>query len=138
MASHWPNGQFPGSQASRSSPSPFRSGQNSRQHQGLRKLPSTSSPKTTSTFAPNFISAKNTTGSAQPGDESAYEPTTIDGADFSGKRWVWVKDPERAFIKGHVTEEDSEGNLTVLCDDHSVGIAPVPLVLRLGGGEERS
>jgi Myosin N-terminal SH3-like domain len=40
--------------------------------------------------------------------------------DFSGKRYVWVKDPDVAFVKGFVVEEHEEGMVTVQCDDGSV------------------
>lgn len=39
--------------------------------------------------------------------------------DFSGKRYVWVKDPQTGFVRGWVVE-DLEGNrLLVQCDDGS-------------------
>ena len=40
--------------------------------------------------------------------------------DFSGKRYVWLKDPEEAFVKGWVVEEKPGGNLLVQVDDGSV------------------
>lgn len=40
--------------------------------------------------------------------------------DFSGKRYVWLKDPEEAFVKGWVIEERTGGNLLVQTDDGSV------------------
>jgi myosin protein heavy chain len=43
--------------------------------------------------------------------------------DFSGKRYVWLKDAEKAFIRGEVLEERQDGNLLVQCDDGSVGEA---------------
>lgn len=42
-----------------------------------------------------------------------------ESSDFSGRRFVWVKDPEKAFIKGEVLD-DEDGMLTVRCDDGSV------------------
>jgi myosin heavy chain 9/10/11/14 len=43
--------------------------------------------------------------------------------DFSGKRYVWLKDPNIAFVKGWVVEELGDGKLRVQCDDGSVSSA---------------
>jgi hypothetical protein len=43
--------------------------------------------------------------------------------DFSGKRYVWLKDPNTAFVKGWVVEELGDGRLRVQCDDGSVSSA---------------
>lgn len=40
--------------------------------------------------------------------------------DFSGKRYVWLKDPEEAFVKGWVIEEKAGGGLLVQTDDGNV------------------
>lgn len=40
--------------------------------------------------------------------------------DFSGKRYVWLKDPQVAFVKGWVVEELGGNRLLVQCDDGSV------------------
>lgn len=40
--------------------------------------------------------------------------------DFSGKRYVWLKDSKTAFVKGWVVEELEGGKLLVQCDDDSV------------------
>ena len=40
--------------------------------------------------------------------------------DFSGKRYVWLKDPKQAFVKGWVVEELDESTLRVQCDDGNV------------------
>lgn len=40
--------------------------------------------------------------------------------DFSGKRYVWLKDPQSAFVKGWVVEEKDENRLLVQCDDGTV------------------
>lgn len=40
--------------------------------------------------------------------------------DFSGRRYVWIKDPTTAFVKGWVVEELEGGSLLVQCDDGSV------------------
>ena len=43
----------------------------------------------------------------------------LGGGDFSGKRYVWIKDPTVAFTKAEVIEDD-EGVLTVRCEDGMV------------------
>ena len=40
--------------------------------------------------------------------------------DFSGKRYVWLKDPQQAFVKGWVVEELGSNRILVQCDDGSV------------------
>jgi myosin protein heavy chain len=40
--------------------------------------------------------------------------------DFSGKKYVWLKDPHTAFVKGWVVEELGGNKLLVQCDDGSV------------------
>jgi myosin protein heavy chain len=81
------------------------------------------------TFSPSFIQSSSTRASAD----------TVDGIegenDFSGKRYVWVKDPKVAFVKGWIVEELGEGNILVQCDDGSVRLKdprPVPQRLRFG------
>ncbi|KAI5843390.1 P-loop containing nucleoside triphosphate hydrolase protein [Morchella snyderi] len=65
------------------------------------------------TFAPGFIKSaddrRNSTSSLAGGIAG-------ENSDFSGRRWVWVRDPERAFVKGEVVL-DEDGMLTVRCDD---------------------
>lgn len=39
--------------------------------------------------------------------------------DFSGKRYVWLGDPETAFIRGWVAADLENGNFMVHCDDGS-------------------
>ncbi|KAK6359881.1 hypothetical protein TWF696_001010 [Orbilia brochopaga] len=65
--------------------------------------------KTSTTFAPSFI---------KKADPTSPRVTShgLEGTDFSGKRWVWVKDPERAFVKGYV-ESEEDNVLVVICDD---------------------
>lgn len=41
--------------------------------------------------------------------------------DFSGKRYVWLKDQQSAFVKGWVVEEMDGNKLLVQCDDGTVG-----------------
>jgi hypothetical protein len=40
--------------------------------------------------------------------------------DFSGKRYVWLKDINTAFVKGWIVEELPDNRLVVQCDDGSV------------------
>lgn len=66
------------------------------------------------TFAPSFIKT-----------EEMRKPTDvvrgIEGEnDFSGKRYVWIKDPQVAFVKGWVVEELGGNRILVQCDDGSV------------------
>lgn len=74
-------------------------------HKLLRK-------SSTGTFTPKFIN-------------SVIEKDTVatdsarDLSEFSGKRWVWIKDDQLAFVKGWVTE-DSGSTLQVRCDNESV------------------
>ena len=39
--------------------------------------------------------------------------------DLSGKRYVWLRDPEKAFVKGEVIDDLPGGMLKILCDDGS-------------------
>ncbi|KAK5656341.1 hypothetical protein OQA88_4721 [Cercophora sp. LCS_1] len=73
---------------------------------------SATSATSTSTFAPSFIKT-----------EEMRKPTDIvrgiEGEnDFSGRKYVWLKDPQTAFVKGWVVEEQG-GRLLVQCDDGS-------------------
>lgn len=77
------------------------------------------------TFAPSFIKT-----------EEAQERTkAIDGIegenDFSGKRYVWLKDPSTAFIRGWIVEELGNGQILVQCDDGSVRSATSPFLALL-------
>lgn len=70
--------------------------------------------QSTSTFAPQFIKLEE---SQRPSEGHGG----IEGEnDFSGKRYVWLRDPNVAFIKGWVVEELGDGHLLVQCDDGSV------------------
>lgn len=40
--------------------------------------------------------------------------------DFSGKRYVWLKDPVTAFVKGWVVEDLANNQILVQCEDGSV------------------
>jgi myosin protein heavy chain len=37
--------------------------------------------------------------------------------DFSGKRYVWLRDSKTAFVRGFVVDEMDGGRLRVQCDD---------------------
>ena len=66
------------------------------------------------TFAPSFIRT----------DEMRRGPEIVKGIegenDFSGKRYVWLKDPQAAFVKGWVVEDLGSNQILVQCDDGSV------------------
>lgn len=68
----------------------------------------------TNTFAPSFIKA----------DESKRDSDAVNGIegenDFSGKRYVWLKDPQQAFVRGWIVEEIGGNRILVQCDDGSV------------------
>lgn len=67
-----------------------------------------------STFAPSFIKSEDMRRSSEP-------VNGIEGEnDFSGKRYVWLKDPQEAFVKGWIVEDLEEGRILVQCDDGSV------------------
>lgn len=66
------------------------------------------------TFAPKFIKAEGLDGTNE-------RVGGIEGEnDFSGKRYVWLRDPETAFVRGWVVEELSDNKLRVQCDNGSV------------------
>ncbi|KAF2264226.1 hypothetical protein CC78DRAFT_495657 [Lojkania enalia] len=61
------------------------------------------------TFAPQFIA---------DGAADIPEVRGIEGEnDFSGRRYVWLRDPKTAFVRGWVVEELEGGRLLVQCDD---------------------
>ena len=65
------------------------------------------------TFAPKFIESEE----AQKDTERVRG---IEGEnDFSGKRYVWLQDPQQAFVKGWVVEELDGDQLLVQCEDGS-------------------
>lgn len=72
--------------------------------------------QTSSTFAPKFIKT----------EELQQGPERIDGIegenDFSGKRYVWIKDAAVAFVKGWIIEELDDGQYLIQCEDGSVRI----------------
>lgn len=69
---------------------------------------------TSNTFAPSFITTEDMRRGPEP-------VKGIEGEnDFSGKRYVWLKDPVAAFVKGWILEELNNGQILVQCDDGSV------------------
>lgn len=90
---------------------PFPSRQNSTR---MRSNSHRSGTPATGTFAPTFIST----------DEMQNSEIVVRGIegenDFSGKRYVWLKDPATAFVRGWVVEELGGDNLLVQCEDGSV------------------
>lgn len=72
------------------------------------------------TFAPSFIKTEE----ARRGSDTVKG---IEGEnDFSGKRYVWLKDPQAAFVKGWVVEELADNKILVQCDDGTVTMSQCP------------
>ena len=68
---------------------------------------------TSSTFAPKFIKSDEIR-------KSEDRVSSIEGEnDFSGKRYVWVKDPEKAFVRGWIVEDLSDDHVVVQFEDGS-------------------
>ncbi|KAM0333491.1 hypothetical protein ACHAQA_002154 [Verticillium albo-atrum] len=65
------------------------------------------------TFAPSFIKTEEMQRGAGTDEVKGIEGEN----DFSGKRYVWLKDPQTAFVKGWVVEELGKNTLLVQCDD---------------------
>lgn len=83
--------------------------------------PSKGDTPQSSTFAPSFIKS----------DEMRRGSEVVDGIegenDFSGKRYVWLKDPQEAFVKGWIVEDLGNNRILVQCDDGTVsGYLSVP------------
>lgn len=65
------------------------------------------------TFAPRFIKSEELDGAVE-------RVKGIEGEnDFSGKRYVWVRDTETAFVRGWVVEELPGDVLKIQCDNGS-------------------
>ncbi|KAK0782172.1 class II myosin, partial [Friedmanniomyces endolithicus] len=78
---------------------------------GLKRNSSVRTSTPVGTFAPQFIQEAGLGGSEE-------RVRGIEGEnDFSGKRYVWVRDNEIAFVRGWVVEELPEEMLRVQCDD---------------------
>jgi myosin heavy chain 9/10/11/14 len=74
------------------------------------------------TFAPQFIKSEEL---RRGGDH--FEGIEGD-TDFSGKRYVWLKDADKAFVRVLVLEEGDDDELLVQLDDGSVRIRGPKLV----------
>ena len=79
-----------------------------------RSLSYRGSHQSSSTFAPMFIKT----------EELRKDRESIRGIegenDFSGKRYVWLRDPECAFVKGSVVGEVENGRLLIQTEDGNV------------------
>nr|POF06927.1 myosin type-2 heavy chain 1 [Quercus suber] len=74
------------------------------------------------TFAPQFIKQET----SEAGEERVRG---IEGEnDFSGKRYVWLRDLEKAFVRGWVIEELPGSMFKVQCDDGSQREVPADTV----------
>jgi myosin protein heavy chain len=83
-----------------------------RQRSSSNRTPTPSS----TTFAPQFIKTEDL-------HKGSEQIKGIEGEnDFSGKRYVWLKDVEKAFVRGWVVEELDGNQLLVQCDDGSVSM----------------
>lgn len=87
----------------------------SARHSHSRELSrSATSATASSTFAPSFIKTEDLRNHSDM-------VKRIEGEnDFSGKKYVWLKDPQAAFVKGWVVEELAANRILVQCDDGSV------------------
>ena len=85
-------------------------------HTRTRSNSNRTSAQSSSTFAPTFIKTEELSRNRE-------KIGGIEGEnDFSGKRYVWLRDPEAAFVRGWVVEEKDDNQLLVQCDDGSVSI----------------
>ncbi|KAM0356085.1 hypothetical protein ACHAPU_000479 [Fusarium lateritium] len=76
-----------------------------------RRSDSKSGTPTSTTFAPSFIKTEEM-------ERSHDAVKGIEGEnDFSGKRYVWLKDPQAAFVRGWIVEELDGNQILVQCDD---------------------
>lgn len=84
---------------------------------------SKSGSSSSNTFAPSFIKAE----AMQRGADVVK---SIEGEnDFSGKRYVWLNDPNTAFVKGWIVEELDNNKILVQCEDGTVcifGLITIP------------
>ncbi|OJJ48352.1 hypothetical protein ASPZODRAFT_1570923 [Penicilliopsis zonata CBS 506.65] len=78
---------------------------------GTRERSNSRNNGTSGTFAPEFIKSEELR-------RGAAEIRGIEGEnDFSGNKYVWLRDPEKAFVRGLVVEEMEGGKLLVRSDD---------------------
>ena len=79
-----------------------------------RSISNRSNNQTSNTFAPKFIKTEEL-------HNEKDRIKCIEGEnDFSGKRYLWVKDSVTAFVKGWVVQELEGERLLIQCDDGSV------------------
>lgn len=82
-------------------------------HNGSKSTANRGGTPNSATFAPQFIKT----------EEEQKPEEKVDGIegenDFSGKRYVWLKDTEKAFVRGWVVEDMPNGQLLVQSDDGS-------------------
>ena len=67
--------------------------------------------QSSNTFAPTFIKTEDLLEKVK-----GFEGEN----DFSGQRYVWLRDPDVAFVKGAVVEDLAGGQVRVQCEDGSV------------------
>lgn len=104
----------PPSHTRNSSFSPLNSAPNGVSLVRRRSNSAKNSSQSSNTFAPGFIKSEEL-------QRGADQIRGLEGDnDFSGKRYVWMKDSERAFIKGLVLDDRADGTLLVQCDDGDV------------------
>ncbi|KAL3422687.1 myosin type ii heavy chain [Phlyctema vagabunda] len=78
----------------------------------LRHRSDSKTAAASSTFAPSFIKTEEM--------RRGPEVQGIEGEnDFSGKRYVWLKDPQSAFVKGWIVDDLGNNRILVQCDDGS-------------------
>lgn len=106
-----PRGHFRNSSVSQLSPTGLRS-------PIIRERPGSSKNNVASgTFAPEFIKTEELR-------RGADQIRGLEGDnDFSGNKYVWLRDPDKAFVRGLVLEEQENGKLLVQCDGGDVGNA---------------
>lgn len=81
---------------------------------GNRERSDSAKNSTSGTFAPSFIKSEELR-------RGADQIRGIEGEnDFSGNKYVWLRDPEKAFVRGLVLEELEGGRLLVQSDDGDV------------------
>lgn len=82
-----------------------------------RSTSNRSNNQSSTTFAPKFIKS-------EVAQRDTERVRGIEGEnDFSGKRYVWIKDPQVAFVKGWVVEDLENSQLLIQCDDGTVRFA---------------
>ena len=86
-----------------------------------RSTSTRSSVQKSNTFAPSFIQTE------EPQTDTERVRSIEGENDFSGKRYVWIRDPQTAFVKGWVVEELEGDQFLVQCDDGSVSKINIPL-----------